>query len=461
MRFAAPALLLTFVFLASSCGGGGGGGAAPQSFNAGTPTGATGGNAPVADPVDDDVVNRDTPDNGRPFAFDASGMRAQAVAAVNGNPLEETLIQCTVTLRDGQECSLSELPLIGMQTASPSIDDVMNRVLVSHPWMGDRFREVLADMPADMLLMMRSVTAVVMSFDVRPSFYTTQTGAIYLDPATFWLTPEEQEVIDTAPDFRSEFGSDLQFTMLWRYVKDNERANRPPTTGTRTLADIRYRVASLLYHELAHAGDYFRPSRFSALDPSVPIYLAVQPPISSTSLTGTFPLTSSTMHDLAQVSFRGQTATAAQREMSPADVAFAFTGDFANDYYNYSTEREDFAMLFEEAMMYYSFDVDRDVGVTNLPEDGVCADYIVEFGQRNRILDASVAARAVFTVETILPDLAGEVELLLESAVGPIPMTPGLDWCSNQTLEAEGASSSRSSRAVEEPLPPERLVPYL
>ena len=80
----------------------------------------------------------------------------------------QLLIDCVILLRQEAGCSLDTLPLIGMVAEDPSVDEIMQRVLVSHPWMGSRFREILEKMPAEMLLIMRGVTAIVISYDIHP-----------------------------------------------------------------------------------------------------------------------------------------------------------------------------------------------------------------------------------------------------------------------------------------------------
>ena len=68
--------------------------------------------------------------------------------------------------------------------------------------MAVRMREVLTQMPPELLLIMRGVTAIVISYDIRPSFYWQGTGAIYIDPERLWLTTAEQSTIDQTPDYR-------------------------------------------------------------------------------------------------------------------------------------------------------------------------------------------------------------------------------------------------------------------
>ena len=96
-------------------------------------------------------------------------------------------------------CTLLRLPVIGLESPVPTVDDVMGRVLVSHAWMGRRFREVIESFPPEFLLLFRPITAIVISGDVRPSFYWTTTAATYLDPNTLWLTDEERRTVTQRP----------------------------------------------------------------------------------------------------------------------------------------------------------------------------------------------------------------------------------------------------------------------
>jgi hypothetical protein len=90
-------------------------------------------------------------------------------------------------------CRLSRLPFLGQDSGGgiPSVEQVMNRVIVSHDWLGRNFEAFLRahDTQGDFRRMLNSVTAVVLATSVRPSFYYAGTGAIYLDGDNFWLTP--------------------------------------------------------------------------------------------------------------------------------------------------------------------------------------------------------------------------------------------------------------------------------
>jgi len=364
-----------------------------------------------------------------PFIL-SSGSRALITPDVT-SALGQSVLACTTNIRERQGCNFETLPLIGMETTNPTIDDVMARVVVSHDWMRVRFREILEQMPPSVLLMTRGLTGIVISYDIRPSFYSPFSGAIYLDPDGMWLTEEERAVIDETPDFRGEFGSQLQFIILWRYVQGNTDIR----SFNRDLSLVSLRTAALLFHELAHANDFFSPHRVNFIDRTVAPIDAIAS-IESDGLRGRFPLASSTMRGLARVSFRGETATESQRILTSEDIASEFPGDVANDYYNFHTRFEDLAMAFEEAMMYHSYGISRDVAVTNFPDSNFCDQYLVSWGQRNRIGNPSVQARSMYTVRALIPEIADAVQASLDNMPAPTQMAVGTNWCENINLSA-------------------------
>jgi len=111
-----------------------------------------------------------------------------------------------------------------MENTQPSVADILDRTLVSHEWMGQRLEELLTTLPDEILLLTRSLTAIVIDDDIRPAYYDVNTGAIYIDPNFLWLTVEEARTINPQDDFRSEFTRPLNFRSFFRYVKDDEQA---------------------------------------------------------------------------------------------------------------------------------------------------------------------------------------------------------------------------------------------
>lgn len=410
-------MLMSFAFLCvAACGGGGSGGGG-------------GNNNPSPQPMFEGMQVVQFP-------------MAVTVPANADSPYAGVLRDCVFSNTRSQPCTLGTLPLLGTETRDPTIDDVMDRVLVSHAWMGPRIRDILEELPDDVLLLFRGVTAMVISRDVRPSFYWTATGAIYIDPDYIWLTPAERvQGVSTRPDFRSDFGADLQFNMPWRYVLGNAPAYFRPPFGAetpRTIDDLIIDIGRLLYHELAHANDYFPNERQANLSPTQRPQAAIIQPIVSDDLTTQLPLQSAIMRGLARVRFHGDSSTAAQRAMTPSTVAGHFAADRAVMFYGYSTQREDLAMLFEILMMHFHFGVEADHAVTNNPANPTSGhDFIVAWGQRNRIAEPSVLERARYAVSRLLPEV--DIDAFIATIPPPRMMRPGESWLDNLFLDPSPA----------------------
>jgi hypothetical protein len=345
-----------------------------------------------------------------------------------------TLQSCVYSNQLTQGCNItSQLPLIGQVDSNASRAGILDRVLVSHDWMGENFERFLQDVDVngDFAKLLQSVTAIVISDDIRPSFYWVVTGAIYLDPENLWLTPAQRDSINEAADYRSEFGKDLNFLMPWRYVKNNQYASSfiPKTTRqTRTIAQLTPNLASLLYHELAHANDFFPRSTHASLQG--PRLLddynrrSNSQALISDQLNLRYPLQSADMRALANVSFQGGAASNLEKSYSSSDVSSFFSVDTANDFYAYSSTREDVAMLFEEAMMSHRLGIERDVAVTDKPANAT--------GQRGRVAAPSLRTRASYVINNLMPELNGGA--LLAALPATINMTTGQSWAANLVL---------------------------
>ncbi|PCH96132.1 MAG: hypothetical protein COB83_06580 [Gammaproteobacteria bacterium] len=393
--------------------------------------------------------------------FDA---RVAKVFPYNGNsPYRNNLIHCVYSNSLTSSCTLSRLPLIAKEVQSsastPSIETIMDRVVVSHQWMGDRFKEFLInnDPYDDIKNLLRATTAIVISYDVRPSFYWAATGAIYLDANNFWLTAQERDTINQAPDFRADFGNDLKFVMPWRYVKDNNYASAyiPSSVRINRAASVGFfRLASLMYHELAHANDFFPSTEWYSHSPQIRVLdAALSSDFESDQLSVALPLQSQTMRNLAQVSFAGESANATQKSYLPADIESFFTSDVATDYYAYSSIREDYTMLFEELMMQKRYNVFRDVAITNQPTgNNISAqDYIVTWGQRGRIGEATIKPRVLFSASRVLPEF--DSADALSSVPAPIAMIAGNNWIENLAISPAPpnpapANSTKNARSL-------------
>ncbi|MFZ5539226.1 MAG: hypothetical protein ACOY5V_05745 [Pseudomonadota bacterium] len=390
------------------------------------------------------------PDNSSPHVF--SGLHVSRVYPYKAtSPFAADLVRCVydAALRwtdpGKNACTLATLPFLHQTTggAEPTVAQIMDRVLVSHDWMGAVFEQFIAGADkADIRSLLNGVTAIVIGAQVRPSFYYALTGAIYLDADNFWLTPEQRDVINEAPDFRSDFDRDLAYSGVWRYtLANNNIFLRWPATSrlARTVDYLLYEAGWLMYHELAHAGDFLPPAARGALNSAAtawdnlgPRYVNTQLP--SDELARTLPLQSAEMRALAQVKFQGAMATPAQRAYTPQQVAGFFAPDRATDEYNYSTTREDIAMLFEEFMMFRNHGVRRDVAITDKIGPTTTGDtLIVRWGQRGRVAETAVRPRVKLAVGSLAPwiDPAS-----VDAFPAPLAMRAGESWNANLVLPA-------------------------
>jgi hypothetical protein len=381
-----------------------------------------------------------------PYTF--SDMHVSRVYPYRANgPFASVLARCTYDANlqyfgaGANACPLATLPYLHQTTggAVPTVGQIMDRVLVSHDWMGQVFETFLTNQLAgndDLKRLFNGVTAIVIGAHVRPSFYYALTGAIYLDADNFWLTAAQRDVIDESPDFRSDFDRDLGYSSAWRYTEGGQSIFVNFPADSRIGRDQAYLLAEsgwLLYHELAHASDFLPPARRGMLNNALPPWENVAGgTLPSSQLTAVYPLTSNEMRGLAQVKFQGATATAEQRGYTPDTVASFFAPDRATDEYNYSTEREDAAMVFEEFMMFRNHGWRRDMAITDkITATTTSANLIVRWGQRGRVGTPAIKLRAELLVSLMAPWIpASDVQNL----PAPLQMRAGESWAANLML---------------------------
>lgn len=394
--------------------------------------------------------------------FSGSNRASRVLPWLEDGPWAAALARCVYNpaLRKSGDnlCRLSELPLLGQSSANPSVEQIMQRVLVSHDWQAEVFERFLREQDAsgDLRRMLAATTAVVIGGRVRPAFYWSATGAIYLDAAYLWLTPEQRDTVSEAPDPRSAYGQDLQYSSPWRYVKDNRHATpaRPVAErGSRSLEEMRVELGRLLYHELTHAGDFLPPRTHASLPGSRRVYEAVPEDTPSVALQQQLPFFSQQMVDLGRVLFFGESSSATQRAFRPEQVVEFFSQDRVNDDYSYAlplgstVPREDAAMLVEEALVQLRYGVLRDFGfVPRVAEGESSADKPLVWGQRGRIGEAALRPRLQLVLSQVMPWIgAGELERLQ----APLLLRPGLTWGQNLDQAALALGQPRSLSAAE------------
>ncbi|ALT78681.1 hypothetical protein AT984_17275 [Paucibacter sp. KCTC 42545] len=348
-------------------------------------------------------------------------------------------------------CTLGQLPILGQTSggAAPTVEQVMQRVVVSNDWMAEVFERFLReqDVNGDFRRMLAAVTAVVIGGQVRPAFYWSTTGAIYLDASYLWLTPAQRDSISEAADPRSGNGSTLAFATPWRYVLNNQHAVTSYAISarqSRSLSELPYDLGRLLYHELTHANDFLPPRVHASLDSSKRVYQAIPVNTASQQLAQTLPFFSQEMQGLASVLSFGATPTPVQEAYRPEDITRFFSQDRVNDDYSYSVPsgasvpREDAAMLVEEGMMQLRYGVLRDFAVTNQLQPGSSsADLVLNWGQRGRIGEPSIRPRLQLVLNDLLPWLPANFSAGLAA---PLALRAGQTWGANLDQAALAAA---------------------
>ena len=319
------------------------------------------------------------------------------------------LLDCSQRKGD-KGCDFSTLPLLGMETDFPNKDDILKRLLVSHEWMGKRFEELIDSYPKELLLLFKSVSAIVIGADIRPSHFNSTNAVIYFDSNLFWLSENEKLTVNTKFDYRSRFSDnqDGYTTYVSRYIKEGKLAYKHISPKgayqSRNLEDIRYLVAQTLIHELLHANDFFPVQYFETMPRnSVPqkIVSNLQNHWLSTRLENKYPLTSQLMKEMADYQFNSKDISEATNALPISDFIDEFNGDLATDFYGYSSYFEDPAMLFEEVMMKILFDVDREIAFVYF--DPELDKLKVIWGVRNRFADKRLFEKVRFVMEDIIP----------------------------------------------------------
>lgn len=361
-------------------------------------------------------------------------------------------------------CKLSTLPYIGYNNENPTVEDILNRTVVTHDWMGVRLSELLTALPADMLKLFRPVTTVVIGSNVRPSSFSSSRGRMQIDAQHLWLSLEEKTTVSTEEDYRSNFGADLKFVSYWRLVRGEEYAVpffSLRDSSERKLEDILIQAARPLYHELAHANDDLRPEDINAVSLELTPAEAVDQfedngvayrLYQDASIT----VQNSDLYSLARVRYRDNEPTEFEKTVLADYVGSLFANEGKVSFYGYYTIYEDVATLFARTMLKYHFDVETQLGVMNKPEnhpDAECKEYKVAWGSRNRLAAPLVAARAKWVVEQIIEPSAQLDAFFANSADGntvgdDTPLRVGDNWCDARYINpVEIAESTQQQRS--------------
>ncbi len=367
------------------------------------------------------------------------------------SPYREYLNECLFSVGSDVPCALSVVPMMGMEHEVLTVSDIMDRVGVSHDWMGDRLEEVLLSLPEETLQLFKPLTAIFITSDIRPAYYDSRRSEINLDPIYLWQSLAEKRTISQKEDYRSSFDDMLGFRVVRRYVINGQPAYlNPPLAGdeTREFEEMVMSAIRVLFHELAHANDIFSPPilpvDLDELETFIPTFSFDD--LISLDLVDTHPLENDELNDLARVMFIGHDPTLEQIDFSSDEVGESFSQSGAADLYSFSTMFEDTAMLFEASLMKFYFDADYEIAFTSVPNDtNICSDYLIGWGQRNRLADENVRVRAEFITEALMPDV--DFGNFFDSMEAPISLQG--DWCIESFGQGSQKAHSRNPQGVD------------
>lgn len=334
--------------------------------------------------------------------------------------------ECIYADEESKSCKLSDLPLLGMENKNITIESIMKRTLVSHDFLADTFRQTLRLVNPELLQMFGSVSAIVISDQINPSFYYPVSGTIYLSGRFFWRDYDEFQLLNQVRDSREDAGRPLQFTNDSDYInlKTKKSFNARADKSTQSYEEIAIRISRLLIHELTHANDYFPKDFYSDknLDTKKTYLEAAVVRIDSNLLISQrqpTKLSSTKLAHIGQILYQGEEAKPEDSLVTALDVSSEFKNDVASDFYAYSSDNEDLAMLSEEALMLHFYNYKRYVVFLKLPGANIAIpddyDYPIMGGSYGRVLNQKVKPRALFAEEAIFgKEFAAKVKATLD-----------------------------------------------
>lgn len=332
-------------------------------------------------------------------------------ATGQSTPQSREIVDCTIIQYVDEVCPLASLNFIAndagliLDDDKPSKQEILNKLVVSDPWMSNNFSLLLDSMPDDLYRLFSSVTAIIIHRNIRPAFFLPSSGAIYLDPEYIWISESDRNQLSTVADYREAYSNDLNYISAYRYSKAGNPAFNN-YEGSRTPEQTLHALSSLLFHELAHARDFFPLSVVTAANIQLnPYLMTTGSGYTSEMLKNTAPLSNQTLFDIAEVKFLGVTASNFIQSLTATQVGNLFDSDSANDEYNYTSLAEDVAMLFEEAMMKQHYGIDRELAfITPLIDTpSYCEDYSWDYSVINRFSETNVLNRVSLVINDLLP----------------------------------------------------------
>jgi len=330
------------------------------------------------------------------------------------SPYAKVLQECVQLKTFEDSCLISKLPFIGNGVDIPTVNQIMERVIVDEPWMGERFEDILRQAPDDIRLLMSSITAIELVANTPGNMYRIWSGSLRMSAHPLWITDSEKSTLDFSDNSDSRFATNLLFRHPWSnsldgisYDEFNRRTSSRQWNGSRDFNLIFLSFLDGLYHELGHAASYLNLNELSQVDENqsaVDVTYYNGTDLSQT-LAEQNPLNIDTMRPLAK-SYYAQTEAPLEIEsLTASEVAALFNADGAVELYSYFSDGEDLATLFAATMMKYHFNAQKTVGFSIKPEiTETCSTFILVWGANDRLSNPTVANRAKYVADLVFSD---------------------------------------------------------
>jgi len=341
---------------------------------------------------------------------------------------------------EDEVCTFTELPLLGQSVNTIQVSDIMNRVFVTHDWMGVRFEQILSQLSPEALSLFKPVATIFIGSEVPSTSYDAFFGSLRIDPEALWLTAAEKSALpgespntdndDDEPTTSTR--DDLQFRSFFSYTKNGIALDDKESADARVFSDIFDTVARRMYSQLAFAADFFPASAYTGDRPLASPKILFEENSDDRVITGALyddvNLTAqlSELYDVARVYYQEQPANEFQQNLTAEDAAEIYNLEGKPRLRSYRSEVDDMRHLFVMGMLKYQHDISLAVNFVNGQETN--SETLVAFGLRNRIAAPLVAPRAKFVMERLIGS-SDSLDAFFQNDLGLVdPITPGTNY---------------------------------
>jgi hypothetical protein len=316
-------------------------------------------------------------------------------------------------------CDDRELNFLAQDNAGQiSISDIKKRIVTQETWLADNFIYLLENIENndDLMAMFGSVKLIVLSNRISSAFYAFDTASIYLPSNFLQLSISDTKKSEQQGDDRSARAKDFSFFDL-HILKQNQYYLSPRSYN---LKDNKYLLASVLYHELAHAADYFSFEELKLLPIQGKINSDLEElvggPIDS-EIKSNFDnlLKSELLKSFAHFKQYGEGLSFSVDNIDALVARDEIKSDCSLDFYSYTNQREYFAQMIRTFLLKKNHNIDTYLVIIEEKEynkDNYLSSKVF-WGEKNRMSDDCIFDSAISYYKSLFPkDLAKDFNFL-------------------------------------------------